>query len=148
MLRFSRKPFETAAAPQRLKLCVSLASCSNFSKNRVLTIGEERKKRYAFRSGRPAIWRFLRHLLRNIAILRFCDTPRARMQDDTPRTIKSANNVRILGKMLHSPLPKNRPMKTSFKATFLKFDPYGGPEGNFLGFPLGSYGVCALLRHL
>ena len=48
MLRFSRKPFETAAAPQKLKLCVSLASCSTFSKNRVPTLGEERRKSKRF----------------------------------------------------------------------------------------------------
>ena len=48
MLGFSRKPFETAAAPQRLKLYVSLVSCSTFSKNRVPTLGEKHRKSNRF----------------------------------------------------------------------------------------------------
>ena len=63
MLRFSRKPLETAAAPQRLKLCVSLASCSTFSKNRVPTLGEKHRKSK----------RFARDVLQFGA---FCDTSR------------------------------------------------------------------------
>ena len=58
------------------------------------------------------------------------------MQDDTPRTVKIAKNAKILDKMPHSPLPKNRAGGITFKATFQKIDSHAAPERDFFGLPV------------
>ena len=148
MLRFSRKPLETAAAPQKLKLRVSLVSCSTFSKNRVPTLGEEPKKSK----------RFARDVLQFGA---FCDTSREIVRFSVfatplgPECETTRRGPSKLQKMLRfstkcpiQPFQKTEQLILRLQQLSQNSIPTLGQNAIFLGFPLGSPKVCALLRHL
>ena len=148
MLRSSRKPLETATAPQKLKLCVSLVSCSTFSKNRVPTLGEEPKKSKRFARDVlqfGAFWDTSREIVR-FSVFATPLGPECKTTRRGPSKLQKM--LRFSAKCPIQPLQKTTQWALRLKQLSQNSIPALGQNAIFLGFPVGSCEVCALLRHL
>ena len=136
---FGEKPFETAAAPQRVKLCVSLASCSTFSKNRVLTLGEEHRKSKRFARD---VLQFGAFCNTSREIARFCifATPLGPECKKTRRgPSKLQNMLEFSPKCPTHPFQKSEQGKLHLKQLFEKSTPTLRQNTIFVGLPVAIF---------